>query len=356
MALSIQKRGIIVYLVVLILSLVFASFYGGPVAFVWLYAILLVIPLSILYTILNYNFLRIYQEIEVHKVTRGENHTYRALIENSGFFPIYKMEIFLFTDRCMLHDVEDGKVITLNSFEKQELTSGIRCRYAGAYNIGIEKISLSDPFGMYTIQIDIPYSFRAVVSPPVTDVANQILEIENLVNSTGLKSDRILEDIPGSDIRPYQIGDSVKSINWKVSARFAELMVRVPDKMEKRTITMLLQAANTPDDKQDIDFLKQRDYFLEFIISAAWHFAQQGVPIRIIYPSGLIAETTVNSYESFMEFYQTVADGIFYSTDKVFEQLQVMAKERRNSVYENATWIIIKENPESGEEFYTICD
>ena len=356
MTVTIQKRGVILYLLILVGSLGFASFYGGPVVYVWLYAIFLLIPVSILYSILNYQCLRIYQEIEVHKVTRGEVHTYRTTIENAGLLPIYRMGIFLFTERCQLTDIKDGMPISLDGFEKQEITSGIICRYAGAYNVGIEKISLVDPFHLYEVMIEIPYTFKAVVNPPVTDKAFVALEIENLVNCTGLKSDISYEDILGNDVRAYERGDAFKSINWKVSAKLSKLMVRTPDKMEKSKVTMLLLAAKDPASKLDLEYLKRRDFFLEFIISAAWHFGSQCVPVQIIYPSGQIIKATVNSYETFMSFYDIVADGIFYSTDRIYDELRTMAAEHRGSGYENSTWIIINENPESDEEFYTICN
>ena len=37
------------------------------------------------------------------------------------------------------------------------------------------------------------------------------------------------------------------------------------------------------------------DFFLEFIISAAWHFGKQSVPVRFIYPSGQIKESIVSN-------------------------------------------------------------
>ena len=56
-------------------------------------------------------------------------------------------------------------------------------------------------------------------------------------------------------MRSYQRGDSLNSINWKVSAKHNELMVRLPDKMEKRTVTILLEAAKIPDNKEDIEYV-----------------------------------------------------------------------------------------------------
>jgi uncharacterized protein (DUF58 family) len=356
MKLKIHKRGIIAYLMGLVCSVIFASFYGGPVSYVWLYGMLLIIPFSCFYTLLNYKFLNIFQEIEVHKVTRGEEHRYRVLFENAGILPIHRMGIFTLSDRCNLYEIEDGQEISLTGHEKQEIFSGISCRYAGAYNIGIDRIALSDPFYIYTIELDVPYSFRAIVRPQITNVATKFLDIENLINNTGLKSNRLFEEIPGSDIRAYQKGDSINTINWKVSARLGDLVVRTPDRMEKRTVTILMEAAKQPDNQEDLEFLKQRDIFLEFVVSAAWHFGQQGVPVRLIYPSGDVKESIVDSGESFLDFYSVVADGIFYGSEKTFKEIQRLSSERRMSSYDNETWIIIKESPMEGESNCLICD
>lgn len=356
MKLNINKLRLFLYIAILVGSIVFASYYGGPVSYVWLYAMLLLLPLSAAYTFLSYRFLRIYQELDEIKITKEENHTYRAVFENIGILPIYKMGLYLYTDRCTLREIEDGTKLTLHAFSRQELLSDINCLYAGAYYIGVERISLADPFGIFDVVINIPWSFRAIVRPQITDKAKAALEIENLINNVGLKSDRLLEEIPGSDMRSYHPGDPLHSINWKISAKFNELVVRLPDKMEKRTLTLYLLAADTPEDSQDIEFLKRRDFFLEFIVSATWYFCEQGVPLRVIYPSGKQTETTINSYQSFTEFYNILVDHLYYGSNQTLLEMQKFSEARRNSVYENDTWIIIKENPVSGEEFYYICD
>ncbi len=351
-----HKGRLFIYGAVLIVSIVFASYYGGPISYLWLYAMLFLIPLSGFYLFFNYKTLRIYQELDDIKITKGEPHTYRAVFENMGFLPIHNMGLYLYTDRCVLQEIQDKEKLCLNPFQRQELLSRIHCNYAGAYYIGIEKISLEDPFGLFDIQIQIPWTFRAIVRPQITDLTNGALEIENLINNAGLKSDRLFEETPGSDTRIYHPGDSLHSINWKVSAKSSKLMVRMPEKMEKRTLTLLLFASNAPEDSQDMEFLKKRDFFLEFIISAAWHFSEQGVPLRVLYPSGKLTETIINSYQSFMDFYNLVTDHIYYGSTGDLKELQQMAVMRRSNVFENDTWIIIKEAPDPGEEFYTICD
>ena len=130
MKITIIKKGLIIYLAALVAGIIFASFYGGPVAYAPLFALFLIIPVSIIYIVLNYAFLRVYQEVEVHKLTKGEEHKYRALVENAGFLPIHNMEIGTFKSRCNLYEIPDKTKLSLDIHEKKELLSGINCLFA----------------------------------------------------------------------------------------------------------------------------------------------------------------------------------------------------------------------------------
>ena len=356
MKIRFHLKHIILYFAIAAGSLAFSSFYGGPASYSCLYAVLLLIPFSALYIFVNYTFLRIYQEIEVHRPVRGEDHKYRAKIENAGILPIHAMGLHVYSDRCSLYELEDGQELSLGAGESRELTSGISCRYAGSYDVGIHSVSFTDPFALFTLTLEVPYTFRAVVSPPVTDLADRVLDLENRINSTGLRSSRLSEETPGSDMRPYQRGDALSSINWKVSARLETLVTRIPDKMEKRTVTIIMQAAYDPEREPDLEQLQKRDFFLEFAVSAVWHFAGQGIPVRLIFPAGKVTRTTADSYETFMEFYEIAADGIFYYSEQEYEHFLALAADPRSSTNEDGTWILIREDPEPGQDPFTVIE
>ena len=120
--------------------------------------------------------------------------------------------------------------------------------------------------------------------------------------------------------------------------------------------TIVAQAARVPDNSQDLESLKKRDYFLEFIVSAAWHFAHQNLPVRLIYPAGKVSESVVDSHSSFMDFYSIAADGIFYNSDEEFKKIQDLAEGQRSGAHENGTWIFIREDPEPGESHFAVCE
>lgn len=354
MKIIVDKKGLLVYILILALSILFSSFYGGPVSFVWLHAVLLIFPISFLYIFLGHHFLSLYQEIDVHKLPKKEPHDYRLILENDGFLPVHGMTLGLFSDRCDLGEISERDVISLDVHERKEITSSISCRYAGAYDVGVRYLKFTDPFRILSIWFEVSYSFRALVSPRITDIAGSSLDIENILNSTGLKSMHLYEDTPGSDLRSYQAGDLLSQVNWKVSARFSELMTRLPDRMEKKTVNIILQASNVPEQDQDLDFLKKRDYFLEFAVSAAWHFGGQGVPVKLIYPAGEIREALVDSHDTFLEFYNDVTNGIFYRSEEEFKKISEIMDSERNGYNESDTWILIREDREPGEGYCCI--
>ncbi|MCR5403917.1 MAG: DUF58 domain-containing protein [Butyrivibrio sp.] len=354
MKIVVDKKGLLVYLLILVLSVLFASFYGGPVSFVWLHAILLIFPISVLYIFLSHYFLSLYQEIEVHKLSKKDRHDYRLILENNGILPIHGMTLGLYSDRCDLDEIKESDVIALGVHERREIASSIRCRYAGAYDAGVRYLKFTDPFRILCIWFEVSYSFRALVSPRITDIAERSLDIENIVNSTGLKSMHLFEDSSGSDLRNYLPGDQMSKINWKVSARFSELMTRLPDRMEKKTVNIILQAVNVPEHDQDLELLKKRDYFLEFAVSAAWHFGEQGVPVSLIYPAGEIKEALVDSHDTFLEFFNEVTNGLFYRSEEEFKKLNEMTDFERNGRNASDTWILIREDREPGEGYCCI--
>ena len=206
-----------------------------------------------------------------------------------------------------------------------------------------------------SVMFKVPYSFRAIVSPKITDSANEYLDIENILNSIGSKSEIKTEEIPGNEMREYRPGDPLKAINWKVSARLSKLAVRVPDKLDTRTVTLIMEPSNVPERMQDIEYLKRRDHFLEFCVSAVWYFARRGVPVLIIYPAGKITELQVDSYDSFPQFYNDISGGLSYRSDDEKERMHKLVQERRQAGFGNETRVIVVEDEWPGEDFCIVA-
>ena len=348
---NLKPAGMAVYLILLVSSVVFASFYGGILPFIILYGLLLFFPVSMVYLILNYHYLYVYQELDVHRLVKGENHRLSISFENTGLLPIHDMEPVLYLDRCDFSGMDSNDKIRLEAREKKKISAKTTCLYAGTYEIGLKGLKLSDAFGILSVTFAVPYSFRAIVSPRITDLANPYLDIENIINSTGLKSETRREEIPGNDLRSYYPGDPKTSINWKVSARLDKLVVRVPDRMDTRVISLYLEASNVPERLKDTEYIKKRDHFLEFAVSAAYYFANRGIPVNIIYPAGKITEKIIDSYEGFLEFYNDISLGISYRSDDEYDRMRKLILERRIGDALHETRVFISEEASGSEDF-----
>ena len=355
MSIRFDLKGSIIYILLLTACIVFASFFGGLLPFVLLYGILLLLPVSFIYIILNYHYLSVFQELNVHRVVKGEEHKLYISFENRGLLPIHEMELILHSDRCSFSGIGDNESISIEPRNKVKLTPGVVCRYGGTYEIGLKSLGFTDAFGMMKVVFKVPYSFRAIVSPKVTDIANEYLDIENIINSTGSKSTIRTEEIPGNEMRDYYPGDPLKAVNWKVSARLSKLTVRIPDKLDTRTVTLILEASNVPERMQDMEYLKRRDYFLEFAVSAVWYFARRGIPVYVIYPAGKITERQVDSYDSFPQFYSDISGGIAYRSDDEKDRMHKLVQERRQAGDGNETRVIITEDEWPGEGFCVVA-
>ena len=356
MSIRFNKIGLIVYLVIVTACVVFASFYGGLFPFVLLYGSLLLLPVSFLYTLLNYHYLFIYQALDGNRVVKGDPHVLTLTFENTGILPVHNMELILHSDRCSCADIKDGDLISLQPQSRKGIKTKVICLYGGTYDIGLKRVGFSDAFGIYSVLFTVPYYCRAIVSPKITDLADAVMDIENITNSTGSKSDIKTEEIPGNEMRDYYPGDPYKTINWKVSARLNRLTVRIPDKLDTRSVTLILEAVNVPEKDWDTDYIRRRDHFLEFAVSAAWFFTKRGLPLNIIYPSGKITEIHIASYEDFLGFYNDVSGGISYRSDDEKERMHRLTQERRQSGYGDETRVIITEDFWPGEDFCFIAD
>ena len=74
MSVRFDIKGCIIYFLIFIACMVFASFYGGLLPYTLLFGVILLLPVSVIMTVLNYHFLSVYQELDGHRVGKGEQH------------------------------------------------------------------------------------------------------------------------------------------------------------------------------------------------------------------------------------------------------------------------------------------
>lgn len=115
--------------------------------------------------------------------------------------------------------------VSVPPFVKRNFRNVIRCPHRGSYEVGVTRLSASDPFGLFEFSRKADARLlRVEVSPRPMRLEPMILKASDV--GPEFRS-RATEDAASpSDIRSWRDGDELKKVHWKLSLRKRELMVR----------------------------------------------------------------------------------------------------------------------------------
>lgn len=221
-----MRRNRIIYTIILILAIVYASYYGGHLPYTLLYTVMFVPVISIIYTLIVYNKFRIYQEIPVRQVTKNQAVSYDLTIENDFIFSFTRIDLDFFEDVATIKDSHLFSHHTMLPKTQNKYTSTIVPRYRGTYYMGVEYLEVTDIFYLMKIKYKIPTMPRITVSPRIININKLKVGIDS-VDSRNPNNNMNNNDFEmDNEVRSYVPGDSARRIHWKQVARKRELVTR----------------------------------------------------------------------------------------------------------------------------------
>lgn len=137
-------------------------------------------------------------------------------------------------------DVEPGDVRPAGAV--YEVTTHARPRRRGRFHLETLEITLGDPDGLFERRFDVrmPVEFTAHAPLAAVKEGAHFSELEALVLPERAEpGDWSLEVLTH---RPYRLSDRDRDIDWKVSARYDELLSRIFEKEVERPVVVLLDA------------------------------------------------------------------------------------------------------------------
>ena len=315
------RRAFFVWLLLVALVFALVTFREGALSYAVFYTVIGLLPAYAAYVIYIRVALNIFQELSLHKVTKGAESEYSLIIENTGFLPVNGLEPLWETELSTPVAAEDYASFSLPPRSRIELSMPMICRYAGTYEIGVKGFTVRECFGLFALRIPCPAAFRAVVRPAVTGTAEAAMAFRDLDSVARMRHPLEKEPMLTGDLRPYIPGDRLHAVHWKNYAHSGELFTRTSDDEETREVRLGLIPADEP---RTYDEYVRRDAFLEFSVSAASFFSESRRQATFIYPRDSVREQVVADEESFYQFYEAVSDGMFYGSDKDREALRAV--------------------------------
>ncbi len=303
------NRLLVVLLIVL--SGVFASFYGGNISYALFYLSIVLPIISFLYTFYVYIRFRLYQEIGKHVVIKGELTPYSFTIGNEDVITFNRIKVNFLWDKSTILNGDSVKEYTILPNTQKTMETMIRCNYRGEYFVGVSSVEIMDFFYLFRITYPVQSKLKVTVLPRIVylDHLSLIPSLSDLKRSAYYSiKDKERVDI---ETRPYQRGDSKKLIHWKASAKRAELFSRklVSDPKQEIVILMDLNSNHI----NEMDRMIYEDFAIESTLAIAHYCSEHHTLVHIIYENGSLNHVAIKNPSDFLVFYNMCGTLLFHS-------------------------------------------
>lgn len=257
--------------------------------------ILIVIGLFIVYLIQRVVFKNNWKKglsasvsFEDRAVTEGSETILYEVVSNRKWMILPTLKVMFKTDKGLHFDKEENMKVTdycykcdifsLFPYQKIVRRHQVSCAKRGLYDVKDLDLTAGDIWFSGEYYSTCENRARLYVFPAKADLKRIDAPYEQIMGN--IQTRKYLQEDPFAfaGIREYQSFDSMKSINWKISAKNSTYMVNVHDATASQAICFLFNA--------DQDTIWHHDDLLEegirIVSTLAAQFLEQGVPVQFI--------------------------------------------------------------------------
>jgi len=224
-------------------------------------AVLLIMALitSLLMLALSHTSIDISMGLSGNIVNKGDKLTARLDFNKKFFFPSTFIEVTL----SVTPNIEGGD----GSLAYRFICTGLRgdsieiplkAILCGGAEVSVDSISFTDYLGLFSMKKKtLPEKCKVKILPRIPDTGSQNEVLRSVSQNISFddsdeesnETSSALTGVPGYEHRSYVPGDPLKRVNWKLSSKKDQLMVRLDEKVtsSSQIFRMDLPTSPTPD-------------------------------------------------------------------------------------------------------------
>ncbi len=229
------------------------------------------------------------RDIAPPRVEVGQSATVTLQLENPGRLPTGLM---LLEDQVpyVLGSSPRFVLDQLRPRWHRSMSYSMRSEVRGRYSIGPLTVRLSDPFGFVEVNRAFTSRTSLVVTP--TLIALPSIRLSGDWSGTGENRPRAFASAGTEDVmvREYRLGDDLRRIHWRSTARADELMVRREEQPHQSRATVLLDTRAVA--HRGIGPASSFEYAVAAAASIGAHLAGQQFIVRLISDGAESADTS----------------------------------------------------------------
>ncbi len=227
-------KNLLAYLFIVAVAVLFMLFLDGPGGSYLLIALTTAFILS--FALFRWTASTISARITVSEdiLNKGDNVNIKVVLNKRGVIPTAFVN---FSFSCSVHFSSEGQkdfCTVIFGQDEYSVEKSFASVFFGSAYAGVDGIFISDYFGIFTYSLALPELRREIrIYPDIPEVSGRDNFARSLTDAVSFDDNEetsqsmvSINGVPGYDHRKYVPGDNLKLINWKLSAKRGELLVR----------------------------------------------------------------------------------------------------------------------------------
>ena len=222
-----RVRLVVTCIILIVVCAVPAVFVNTIFGWLPVFLAALLIALSYIYLLILKRSLIFEEKSEFNNCRRGTASAFSIRVKNRSPLVYPSLEVFFYiSDLFGGEDDITSTTITLAPFEDRVFEFDVQFEHIGTYEAGLNKVVIQDLFGFFQKTLKNESRYEVKVSPKVYDLEKLNISNRAFSESRNMLKPTAMDGTDYTGVREYVIGDPIKNIHWKLSARTEHYMTR----------------------------------------------------------------------------------------------------------------------------------
>ncbi len=266
----------VVFLLIALTMLTIALSTGGTIYYLLFWTLMMMLAIALESALVTLWTLRVTAMAQKSRAVRGETVAIRINVRRGTILPVGSVELEVSSP---IEERAFGRIsVNLPPIREKEYRYAMSCPHRGHYAMGVSRVHVSDVFGLFSFSRAVNQGNAMVtVTPRTENVPPMAIQPGDLGPQGQV---RVSEDMSSpSGVRPWQDGDHLKKVHWKLTMRKRELMVRTYEESARPDTLVLMDVSPVNASRSHV--LTIEDTMCDTAASAVLAQMTAGYPVRM---------------------------------------------------------------------------
>ena len=203
-------------------------FVNNPIGYMPGITLVLLFAVSFIYLIHIKSSLSFVAKFSQGQCSRGCELDFTIDVKNASRLMALRLDLqFFVSDLYGKADKEISSSTSILGKREENFCIEVSFAHIGIYTAGLNSIVIFDPLGLFFLKIPCDSFCTVEVTPNIVDSIDVDVSSELMRESERITQSIASDDMDYVGVRDYVIGDQMKSIHWKLSARKREHLTRL---------------------------------------------------------------------------------------------------------------------------------